>query len=60
MGIMIGLSALFGAALGLSFNVFILIPAIILAVLSAGLVELVRGDQAWLVILTVIFVITAI
>jgi hypothetical protein len=48
MGIMIGLSALFGAALGLSFNVFVLIPALIVAVLSAGLVELARGDQGGL------------
>jgi hypothetical protein len=58
--IMIGLSALFGATLGLSFNVFVLIPAVIVAVLSAGLVELARGDQGGFVILTIVFVVTAI
>jgi hypothetical protein len=60
MGIMIGLSALFGATLGLSFNVFVLIPAVIVAVFSAGLVELARGDQGGFVILTIVFVVTAI
>jgi hypothetical protein len=60
MGIMIGLSALCGAALGLSFNVFILFPAFIVAALGAGLIEIARGDQAWFVIVTIFLVVTAI
>jgi hypothetical protein len=60
MGIMIGLSAVFGAALGLGFNVFVLIPALIVAALSAGLVELARGDQGGFVLLIIVFVVTAI
>jgi hypothetical protein len=48
MGIMITLSALCGAVLGLSFNVFILFPAFIVAALGAGLIEIARGDQAWI------------
>jgi hypothetical protein len=60
MGIMITLSALCGAVLGLSFNVFILFPALIVAALGVGLIEIARGDQAWIVIVTILLVVTTI
>jgi hypothetical protein len=60
MGITITLSALCGAVLGLSFNVFILFPAFIVAALGAGLIEIARGDQAWIVIVTILLVVTTI
>jgi hypothetical protein len=55
----IGIGALIGAVLGLRFNVFILIPAIILVAIGAAAVELARGDQAGIVPLTIILAATA-
>jgi hypothetical protein len=60
MSIMIGVGVLCGVALGLSFNAFILFPAFIVAALGACLIEIARGDQAGFVIVTILFVVTAI
>ena len=54
----IGISTLIGVALALRFNVLVLIPAIILAVISTAVIAAAREDQAWLVVLTVVFVVT--
>ena len=54
----IGISTLIGVALALRFNVLVLIPAIILAAISTAVIAAARGDQAWLVVLTVVFVVT--
>jgi hypothetical protein len=56
MVITIGLCTLAGAALGLRFNVLILIPTIALAMVSVAVVEVVRGDQAWSVVLMIVLV----
>jgi hypothetical protein len=55
----VGIGALIGAVLGLRFNVFILIPTIILAAIGVAAVELARGDQAGSVALTIILAATA-
>jgi hypothetical protein len=60
MVIAIGISALIGGALGLRWNVFILIPAIILAALGTAVVGAASGDEAWLVGLTIFLVAAAI
>ena len=54
----VGISALIGVALGQRFNVLILIPTVILAMVSAAIVEVARGDEAWPVALTIILVAT--
>jgi hypothetical protein len=56
----IGISALIGGALGLRWNVFILIPTIILAVLSTAVIEAASGHQALFVALTIVLVAAAI
>ena len=58
MAVMIGVSALIGLALGLRFNVFILIPTIILTVVSTGVIHATRGDQALSVVVTIVLVAT--
>ena len=55
----IGISALIGVALGLHFNVFILVPTIILAAFSIAVVQFAQGDQAGTVALTIVLVATA-
>src|ERR1700677_4978551 len=60
MVIAIGIGALIGGALGLRWNVFILIPAIILAALGTAVVGAASGDEAWLVGLTIFLVAAAI
>ena len=54
----IGISTVIGVALALRFNVLVLIPAIILAVISTAVIAAARGDQAWSVVLTVVLVVT--
>lgn len=49
----IGISTVIGVALALRFNVLVLIPAIILAVISTAVIAAARGDQAWSVVLVV-------
>ena len=51
-----GISTLIGVALGLRFNVLVLIPTIVLAVISTAVIAVARGDQAWSVVLTVVLV----
>jgi len=58
MALAVGVSASIGLALGLRFNVFILIPTIILAVVSTGVVHATRGDQALSVVVTIVLVAT--
>ena len=58
IGITIGMSTLIGAALGLRFNVLVLIPTIILAVVSTVVIAVARGDQAWSAALTIALVAT--
>jgi hypothetical protein len=54
----IGISTVIGVALALRFNVLVLIPAIILAVISTAVIAAARGDQAWSVVFTVVLVVT--
>jgi hypothetical protein len=56
----VGISALFGLALGWRFNVFILIPTIILGVVGATIIAAARGDQAWSVVLIIILAATTV
>ena len=55
----IGIGALIGAVLGLRFKVFILIPAVILAVVGVAGIEFARGDHAGSVPLAIILTATA-
>ena len=55
----VGISALIGVALGQRFNVLILIPTIILAMVSAAIIDVARGDEVWPAALTIILVATA-
>jgi hypothetical protein len=55
----VGISALIGVALGQRFNVLILIPTIILAMVSAAFIDVARGDEVWPAALTIILVATA-
>lgn len=55
----IGISALIGAALGWRFNVFVLIPTIILAGGGIAVIQLMHGDQTGSVALTFILVVAA-
>ena len=55
----IGIGALIGAMLGLRFKVFILIPAVILAVVGVAGIEFARGDHAGSVPLAIILTATA-
>ena len=50
------ISALIGAALGLRWNVFILIPTIILAAICTAVIEVARGDHAGSVALVIALV----
>ena len=54
----LGISALIGLALGRRFNVFILIPTIILGLVGATGIAVARGEQAWYVVLTIIMAAT--
>ena len=54
----IGVGALIGVALGLRFNVFILIPTIILAGVSTAVIQAARGDQALSIVVTIVLVAT--
>lgn len=57
---MVGISALIGAALAVRFNVFILVPTIIIvAAAGTAVVQVVRGDQAGSVAATIVLVVTA-
>jgi hypothetical protein len=53
------ISALIGAALGLRWNVFILIPTIILAAICTAVIEVARGDHAGSVALVIALVVIA-
>ena len=55
----IGISALIGAALGLRWNVFILIPTIILAAICTAVIQVARGDHAGSVALVIALAVTA-
>ncbi len=50
MAMTIGVGSLIGVALGLRFNVFVLIPTIILAGVSTAVIQAARGDQALFVV----------
>ena len=50
MTMTIGVGALIGVALGLRFNVFVLIPTIILAGVSTAVILAARGDQGLFVV----------
>ena len=54
----IGISALIGVALGSRFNVFILIPTIILAAVCTAVIQAVCGDLALSVLVTTVLVVT--
>ena len=55
----IGISALIGAALGLRWNVFILIPTIILVAVCTADIQVARGDHAGSVALVIALAVTA-
>jgi hypothetical protein len=59
MLVTIGISVLIGAALGLRFNVLILVPTIVLAAVSTATIGIAHGDQIWSVALAMVFVVTA-
>jgi hypothetical protein len=59
MWMTIGISALFGAALGLRFNIFVLIPAFILAGISTAVIQVASGDQTGSVVLAIVLVAAA-
>ena len=50
MTMTIGVGGLIGVALGLRFNVFVLIPTIILAAVSTAVIQAARADQALFVV----------
>jgi hypothetical protein len=56
----VGISALIGVALGQRFNVLILIPTIILAMVSVAIMEVARGDEVWPVALTTIILVATV
>ena len=58
MAMTVGISALIGVALGQRFNVLILIPAIILAMVSTAIIEVMRGAGVWSMALTIVVVAT--
>lgn len=55
----IGISALIGAAVGLRWSVFILIPTIILAAICAAVIQVARGDHAGSAALVIALVVIA-
>jgi HAMP domain-containing protein len=55
----IGIGAVIGAALGLRWNVFILIPTIILAAICTAVIQVARGDPAGSVALVIVLVFVA-
>jgi hypothetical protein len=54
----VGISALIGVALGQRFNVLILIPTLILAMVSTAIIEVMRGAGVWSMALTIVVVAT--
>jgi hypothetical protein len=58
MAMMVGISALIGVVLGQRFNVLILIPTIILAMVSTAIIEVMRGAEVWSMALTIVVVAT--
>ena len=58
MAMTVGISALIGVALGQRFNVLILIPTIILAMVSTAFIEVMRGAEVWSMALTIVLVAT--
>ncbi len=58
MAVTMGVGALIGVALGWRFNVFILIPTIILAGVGTGVVQTARGDQALSVMVNIVLLAT--
>jgi hypothetical protein len=54
----VGISALFGVVLGQRFNVLILIPTLILAMVSTAIIEVMRGAEVWSMALTIVVVAT--
>jgi hypothetical protein len=59
MWITIGRSALLGAALGLRFNVFVLIPAFILVGIGTAVILIASGDQTGSIVLAIVLVAAA-
>jgi hypothetical protein len=59
MAITLGVSVLIGTAIGLHFNVFVLIAAVVLALVSTAAIGMAHGDQMWPVVLTMVVVGTA-
>ncbi len=55
----IGISILIGAALAQRFDVFILIPTIVLATIITALIEIAHGASAWATVGTIALVCTA-
>ena len=58
MAMTVGISALIGVALGQRFNVLILIPTLILAMVSTAIIEVMRGAGVWSMTLTIVLVAT--
>jgi uncharacterized protein (UPF0333 family) len=58
MAMTVGISALIGVALGQRFNVLILIPTLILAMVSTAIIEVMRGAGVWSMALTIVVVAT--
>jgi hypothetical protein len=54
MAMMVGISTLIGVVLGQRFNVLILIPTIILAMVSTAIIEVMRGAEVWSMALTIV------
>lgn len=59
MAIALGISVLIGTAIGLHFNVFVLIAAVVLALVSTAAIGTAHGDQMWSVVLTMVVVAAA-
>jgi hypothetical protein len=59
MAITLGISVLIGTAIGLHFNVFVLLAAVVLAFVSTAAIGIAHGDQMWSVVLTMVVVATA-
>ena len=58
MAMTVSISALIGVVLGQRFNVLILIPTIILAMVSTAIIEVMRGAGVWSITLTIVLVAT--
>src|ERR1700719_3138906 len=60
MAITLGISVLIGTAIGLHFKVFVLLAAVVLALVSTAAIGIAHGDQMGSVVLTMVVVATAV